>query len=48
MVELWGGTGLSMLSELSKPWLYASTTVCCGMMPKLLGQRYDGSALNYI
>jgi hypothetical protein len=48
MVELWGGAGLSMSSELSRSWLYAPTTVYCSIMPELLGRRCDGSELSYI
>lgn len=48
MVELWGGTGLPMSSELSRSRLNALTTVYCCIMPKLLGHKCDASALNYI
>jgi hypothetical protein len=45
MVELWGGAGLSMSSELSRSWLHALTTLYCSRLPELLGCRCDGSAL---
>jgi hypothetical protein len=45
MVELLGGAGLPMSSELSRSWLYALTSVYCSRLLELLGCRYDASAL---